>query len=85
MIDINGQAILMNLPSKVKGFSVLNEDATYSVVVNSKLSPEAQRSTFNHEIEHIMKEDFDKYSVNTIEYYAHNLLRQHEGGNTNCP
>lgn len=84
MIDINEQAILLNLPNKVKGFSILNEDSTYSVVINSKLSVEAQRNAFNHEIEHIMKEDFNKNSVNDIEYYAHNLLRQLEGGNTNC-
>lgn len=85
MSDINEQAILLNLPNRVKGFSILNEDATYSIVVNSKLSQEAQRNAFNHEIEHIMKEDFDKKSVNTIEYYAHNLFRQHEGGRANYP
>lgn len=46
------------LPRKVRGCVTVNEDSTYTIVIN-KLLPECQRKdTFDHEVDHIENEDF---------------------------
>lgn len=46
------------LPRKVRGLVTVNEDCTYTIVINSLL-PECQRKkTYDHEVDHIENEDF---------------------------
>lgn len=58
---------LLPMPMKIKGYTVLMED-TYTIVINSNLSNRARLEAYQHEIEHIKKDDFRKKdSVNAIE------------------
>jgi hypothetical protein len=41
------------LPAKVRGITVVNDDASYTVYINSNLSPEMQAETEAHERYHI--------------------------------
>lgn len=46
------------LPRNVRGLVTVNEDSTYTIVINALL-PECQRkNTFDHEVDHIENEDF---------------------------
>ena len=48
--------ILQNLPTSVRGFVFLGDDGEPVIVVNSRLTREANRKTFRHEREHIAKD-----------------------------
>lgn len=64
--------VLMDFPSsKVKGCTVQNEDGSYTIFLNSRLSIYQQKSTYLHEVAHIINEDFSKYDVNQIELDRH--------------
>lgn len=62
---------LVDLPESVKGRVIPNEDDTYTIVINSKISHDAQLLTYQHEIEHIKNGDFQKSDVQQIEAIAH--------------
>ena len=55
--------------------STSNDDGSYSIFLNSRLSREAQADAYKHEIRHIRQLDFEKYgdNVDVLEYYAHNI------------
>ena len=57
---------LPGLPPKVRGF-VMEDDGYYTVVLNPTLSAEANRKTKAHEVQHILRNDFDKDSCDTSE------------------
>lgn len=45
------------LPRKVRGLVTVNEDCTYTIIINSLL-PECQRKkTYDHEVDHIENDD----------------------------
>ena len=51
------EVILQDLPTSVRGFCFLGDDGEPVIVVNSRLTREANRRTFRHESKHIrMKE-----------------------------
>ena len=47
-----------NLPSKINAVTVIDENGDYNVYVNVKLSTEAQKQAFRHEVKHIKKNHF---------------------------
>lgn len=49
------EVILRDLPTSVRGFVFLGEDGDPVIVVNSRLTREANRRTFRHEKKHIQK------------------------------
>lgn len=49
------EVILQDLPTSVRGFVFLGEDGDPVIVVNSRLTREANRRTFRHEKKHIKK------------------------------
>jgi len=57
---------LMNLPVKVHGFTVLDNDSNYNVYINSLYSYEEAQKTLNHELNHIKNGDF-YFSENVYE------------------
>lgn len=64
--------VLMDLPtSRVKGCTIPNDDGSYTIILNSRLSAYQQRATYLHEVSHIVNEDFAKYDVNEIELERH--------------
>lgn len=63
--------ILMDLPPKIKGF-VSRVDDEETIVLNSRLSREANQETFKHELEHIAGNDFYRNcDVNITECIRH--------------
>ena len=57
MIDYKVRYI--DLPYTVKGVTVMDESGFYNIYINSRLSWEEQRKDFDHELEHILRDDFD--------------------------
>lgn len=66
---------LIDLPYSVGGYTRLNEDGTYTILLNARHSIEEQRKSYIHELSHIEGNDFD------LEMQA-DLLEQmrHESG-----
>lgn len=63
---------LLDLPTKTREAISINEDGSYTVVLNSKLSRRTQFEAFLHAVEHIKRKDFESYdSVQSIEHSAH--------------
>ena len=49
---------LVPLPVKVEGVTVPNDDGSFDVYINSRLSPTRQQETLEHELRHIRREHF---------------------------
>ena len=79
MIDI---AVLINMPPAVRGFAktTAEPDGDYqTVVVNARLTWEANRETYKHETKHIKEDDAHKnVDIGELEEV------RHEKGNDNC-
>ena len=49
---------LVPLPAKVEGVTVPNDDGSFDVYINARLSPTRQQETLEHELRHIRHEHF---------------------------
>ena len=49
---------LVPLPVKVEGVTLPNDDGSFDVYINSRLSPAKQQETLEHELRHIRQEHF---------------------------
>lgn len=62
----------MDLPYHIKGFVSSTTDGEKIIVLNSRLTHEANQETFIHEMEHIAGDDLNrKCDVNVIECIRH--------------
>lgn len=71
---MNGEVFcyFVDMPCKIGATAVPNEDGTFTVYVNSRLSIEKQKESYLHELRHIKGDDFYKnLSVQVIEFKAH--------------
>ena len=50
-----------------------NEDGSYTVLINARMSYETQRKALLHALKHILNDDFEKENVQQIEVAAHGL------------
>lgn len=57
----------MDMPSRMDEHVTLNEDGSFSIFINSKLTWERQMEAYKHAIMHIMNDDFSKENADTIE------------------
>lgn len=64
---------LIDLPTRVKGYTVHGDGDCYTVFLNARLSIETQRQTYRHELRHIRQGDFAGGDVQLIEAYAHEI------------
>lgn len=63
---------VVDMPTTIRSYVISNEDSSFCIVLNAKLSHEAQLQAYQHEIEHIWNKDFDKKGdVGIIEISAH--------------
>lgn len=63
---------LVDLPTAIRGFTVRNNDDSFSIFINAGMSDVMQRDTYDHEIEHINNHDFDHiYDINYLESLRH--------------
>lgn len=51
-----------------------NEDGTFTVLINARMSYETQRKSLLHALGHILNDDFGKENVQQIEAAAHGLI-----------
>ena len=49
---------LVSLPAKVEGVTLPNDDGSFDIYINSRLSPLRQQETLEHELRHIRHEHF---------------------------
>ena len=63
--------MLIDFPARGREIVTPNDDGTYTVLINARLSAYAQREALDHALEHIRRGDFDKVDVQTIEAEAH--------------
>lgn len=52
---------------------VPNEDGSYTILINAKLSQDGQLKAYQHALNHIKNEDFEKSDIQNIEFQAHDL------------
>ena len=69
--DVN--VIILNFPVPGKEMVVPNEDGSYTILLNAKLSIEERMKAYEHAMRHIKDEDFSKTDAQAIEYQAHNI------------
>lgn len=69
--DVN--VILTNFPAPGNEMVVPNEDGTFTILINAKLSYDGQLKAYQHAINHICNNDFNKEDVQKIEYQAHDF------------
>lgn len=63
---------ILDFPNaKGRGMVTQNEDGSYTILINARLSDTDQRKAYRHELRHIKNYDFEKFSVQQIEYDAH--------------
>lgn len=75
--DVNIQ--LFDFPNtRDREMVVKNEDDTYTVFINTKLSSEGRLRSFRHALHHIKRNDFDKEDVQIVECTARiDMQKQH--------
>lgn len=60
----DNEAILRDLPTTVRGFCFLDDDGEPVIVVNSRLTREANRRTYDHEMNHINRNQLTDQTYN---------------------
>lgn len=63
---------------KGKEMVVPNEDGSYTILINSRLTYDSQLKAYEHAMRHINNNDFEKTDVQPIEYSAHKLSSNEE-------
>lgn len=62
------------MPTTIKAYTVMNNDDTYTIVLNAKLSDEQHLKSYHHEMKHIENGDYEKHNnVGLLEIVAHNF------------
>ncbi|MGL5436823.1 MAG: ImmA/IrrE family metallo-endopeptidase [Lachnospiraceae bacterium] len=70
MEDINVQ--YADMPTTIRAYTAVNNDMSYTIVINSKLNNEQQLLSYQHEINHIINGDYEKRcGIDFIEITAH--------------
>ena len=69
--DVN--VVLMDFPVKGKEMVIPNEDGSYTILINAKLSHEMRIAAYDHAMKHIENDDFSKADIQQIEAEAHGL------------
>lgn len=70
--DVN--VVLLDFKNMVgREMVVPNEDGTYTILINSRLSSDSQLHAYEHAMKHINNNDFQKDNVQSIEAAAHSI------------
>lgn len=57
---------LLSLPNKVRAFTI-PDNGDYVILLNSNLTAEMQKESYEHELNHIMNGDYDNIYTNIDE------------------
>lgn len=63
--------VLADMPKSVSECVTLNEDGSYTIVINEGLSEEKRYLAYQHALKHIERDDFTEYDVQRVETGAH--------------
>ncbi len=65
----------LDFKNSVPATSTVNEDGSYSIFLNSRLTKEQQANGYIHELKHILQMDFESRdrSIDVLEYYTHKV------------
>lgn len=72
MINLCINVQLINCDTCIRESVIKNDDDSYTVFINAKLTHEKQLEVYQHAVSHIKNEDFNKSNVDKIEFDAHN-------------
>lgn len=64
---------LIDFPCRGEEIVIPNEDNSYTIIINSRLSQEKQLLAYQHAMKHIENDDFEKADVQEIEAKSHGL------------
>lgn len=62
---------IINFPNSGNEMIIKNEDGSYTILINAKLSDQGRIEAYKHALKHIKNDDFDKMDVQEIEASAH--------------
>lgn len=62
---------LIDFPNRGKEMVIPNEDDSYTVLINARLSDVERMAAYEHAMKHIVGNDFEKDEVQIIEEMAH--------------
>lgn len=62
---------IINFPNCGNEMVVENEDGSYTILINAKLSYSGRIEAYKHAMNHINNNDFQKENVQEIEFHAH--------------
>lgn len=65
----------IDFETSIPATSTVNEDGSYSIFLNSRLTREQQINGYMHELKHILQLDFENRdkSIGILEYYTHKV------------
>ena len=69
--DVN--VFLIDFQAPGREMVVSNEDGTYTILINAKLSQDERLKAHRHALGHIDDGDFEKSDIQSIEFRAHEL------------
>lgn len=67
--DVN--VVLLDFPNPGNEMVFENEDGSFTIMINSRLSHNRQLIAYNHAMKHIKNDDFQKQDIQMIEAIAH--------------
>lgn len=71
--DVN--VVVIDLPNiKTREMVIENEDTTYTIFINARLSYDGQLRAYEHAMKHIKENDFERSNVQEIEAVAHEII-----------
>lgn len=62
---------LIDFPNKGREMVIPNEDGSYTILINARLSDAERIAAYEHAVRHIVGNDFEKDEVQIIEEMAH--------------
>ena len=71
--DVNIQ--ILNFPGPGNEMVFPNEDGSFTIMINARLSYEDQVKAYKHAMRHIQEDDFQKRDVQQIEACAHEMAQ----------
>ncbi len=63
----------MDMDCWIKGQTIPNDDGGCTIFINARFNQEQQILAYNHEVIHLMNDDFNKENVDMVEFEAHNI------------
>lgn len=70
---------LLDMDTKIPEHLIKNDDDSYTIFINARLSHESRLKSYLHALNHIMNDDFSKKDVQEIESFAHSHIRAESG------